>query len=96
VLQAGSCVDAMILENGDMSDTRIKTELVIASLINAQHIGHMAVRQEAHGLGVVGGFYDDVMNSKTLNGAAGTVNSTCGRNFTSQCSELVRHDSNFP
>jgi len=43
MFQAGSGVHAMVLEDRNVGDTRVETELVVPSLINAQHIGDMAV-----------------------------------------------------
>ena len=84
MLEAGARVDAVIFEDRDMGDPRIETQFIVAGLVNAQHVRHVAIGQKRHGLGMVGRFDNDVMHTDTLDGAPGVVNRPGWRHLAGQ------------
>ncbi len=96
MLQAGSGVDAMVLENGDMGDAGIEAQRVVARLVRPQHIGQVLIFHQGSRLRVVGSVDDHIMHAEPLNVSAGAVYGANGFDIARQGRELVGHHPYSP
>ncbi len=96
MLQTGTGIDAVVLEDGDVIDAGIDTQRVIAFLIDAKDAGHMRIGQHRNAGGVVRTVNNDFVKSEAIDATPPVLLVPGGLDFAGKCGELVGDDSYHP
>jgi len=70
VLQAGACIDAVILKNRNVVDTVLHAQQGVSFFVHAQNLGHLFIGQQRHAAGVVRAIDDHFVKAETSDTAS--------------------------
>jgi hypothetical protein len=93
--QAGAGIGPLVLEYGDVVDTGVDAQLVVALFVYAANC-ELCIREQRHVAGVVRTVADDFVKSEAIDAAPPGLQATRGLDVAGQRGKFVRNDSHGP